>query len=80
MQNKHSNRSKYVLAARLGAAAGGLGVALRTRVVPKLMSGMEEKCKQMMAGMAASGCPAGDTCKPTVEKTGPAAEHASCEF
>ncbi len=40
MFGTHSNRLGYIAVALFGAAAGGLFVALTTRAVPKLMSGM----------------------------------------
>lgn len=50
MSNTNSSKSKYVFAAVLGAAVGGSIIALSTRALPKMMSEMEGKCKQMMAG------------------------------
>lgn len=73
-----SNKGKYVLAALAGAAVGGSVVALSTRALPKMMSEMEGKCKQMMAGMKATGCGAEDNCKPEVAGTEPAPRQESC--
>ncbi len=73
-----SNKSKYVLAALAGAAVGGSVVALSTRALPNLMSVMEGKCKQMMAGMKATGCAAQDNCKPVTAATEQAPQPESC--
>ncbi len=73
-----SNKGKYVLAAFAGAAVGGSVVALSTRALPNLMSGMESKCKQMMAGMKATSCGAEDNCKPVVAGTEQAPQQESC--
>ncbi len=43
----------YILAATLGAAAGGLVVIYATHALPKLMQGMMQ---QMMACMKECGC------------------------
>jgi putative membrane protein len=40
----------YTLAAAAGAVAGGLGVALATKAIPKIMDRMAEHWRQMMAG------------------------------
>ncbi len=63
-----SNKGKYVLAALAGAAVGGSVIALSTRALPNLMSGMMAKCKRMMARMSEQDCGAGDLCKQTTEK------------
>jgi len=44
METDRSDRSGYMIAALLGAAAGGLFVACVTSAIPKMM-------KRMMAGM-----------------------------
>lgn len=43
----------YILAAALGALGGGAIVAIATKAIPKMMSGMMQK---MMARMAEGGC------------------------
>ncbi len=78
MFNTRSSKSRYVLAALVGATAGGVLVALTTRAVPKLMSEMEAKCKQMMAGMARGGCEGGDTCQRMMAGMGQAPEQGTC--
>ncbi len=85
MSKPNSDKGKYVLAALVGAAAGGAIVALSTRAVPKMMLEMESKCKQMMARRGETGCGVGDTCKQRsagkVQERQPAASHsegASC--
>ncbi len=78
MSNPNSNKGKYVLAALAGAAVGGSVVALSTRAVPKMISEMEGKCKQMMAGMKAAGCGAEDNGKPVAAGTEPAPQQESC--
>ncbi len=72
-----SNKGKYVLAALAGAAVGGSVVALSTRALPNLMSGMVAKCEKMMAGMGKPGCGAEVTCKP-VAGTEQAPKEESC--
>ncbi len=77
-----SNKGKYVLAAVAGAAVGGSVVALSTRALPNLMSGMMARCKEMMAGMSERNCGeqdcgAGDMCKQTTEKE-QVPEQAAC--
>ncbi len=61
--NGPSSKGKYLLAALIGAAAGGAIVAFSTRAIPKMMSEMEGKCKQMMAGMRETSFGAGDLCQ-----------------
>ncbi len=78
MFNPRSSKGKYVLAALVGATAGGLVVALSTRAVPKLMSEMEAKCKQMMARMAQGGCEGGDLCQRMMAGMGQAPEQGTC--
>ncbi len=58
MSKTHSMRPRYLVAALLGVAAGGLIVAVTTRAFPKMMTemkephcGAEDLCKQMMASM-----------------------------
>jgi hypothetical protein len=53
MRNTSSRNKGYVLAALLGAIGGGLIVALATRAIPKMMSGMMQN---MMAQMGEDGC------------------------
>jgi hypothetical protein len=53
MCNTSSHNKGYVLAAVLGAIGGGLIVALATRAIPKMMSGM---MRNMMAQMREGGC------------------------
>ena len=80
-----SNKSKYVLTALAGAAVGGSVVALSTRALPNLKSGMMSKCKQMMAGMkegkggAAGDCSASDMCKQRMVEKGQASKEASSQ-
>ncbi len=76
--NNKPNKGKYVLAALAGAAAGGATVALATRTVPKMMSGMMAKCEKMMAGMATAKSGAGNMCPCTMVGTEQATEHADC--
>jgi hypothetical protein len=75
--NLMSNKGKHVLAALAGAAVGGSIVALSTRALPNLMSGMMAKCKRMMAGMSERDWGAGDMCKQITEKE-QAPEQAAC--
>ena len=72
MSNMYSSKGKYILAALVGAAAGGLVGALSTHAIPKMMSEMENKCKQMMAGMTDCKGNVKDACreKMTEQKTG----------
>jgi hypothetical protein len=53
MDGTDSDRKKYILAASLGAVGGGLFVALATRAIPRMMSGM---MRNMMAQMGEVGC------------------------
>jgi hypothetical protein len=78
MSNTNSNKGKYVFAALVGAAAGGVLVAVSTRAVPKMMSEMEGKCKQMMAGLGETGCGAGDMCQQMSAEKGQAPQQATC--
>lgn len=78
MSSPNSNKGKYVLAGLVGAAAGGAIVALSTRAIPKLVSEMEAKCKQMMAGMGETGCDAGAMCKQISEEKVQAVRQAAC--
>ncbi len=78
MPNTHSSRGKYLLAALLGVAAGGVIVALSTRCVPNMMSGMMAHCKRMMAGMAEADGDAGEMCQDMIASKGQAPEHATC--
>ncbi len=75
MFTTHSSKGKYILAALVGAAAGGLIVALSTRAGPKMMSGMMHK---MMAEMKECGGEAGDGCERMMAGMGQAPEHATC--
>src|SRR5512142_3123594 len=80
-----SNKGKYVLAALAGAAVGGSVVALSTRALPNLMSGMMAKCEQMMAGMKAGkggdacDCDASDVCKQMMAEKGQTPRKAACQ-
>jgi hypothetical protein len=57
MDKSRSHTRGYILAGLIGAAAGGVGVAIFTRAIPvllsRLMSGMMEN---MMSQMGAEGC------------------------
>jgi hypothetical protein len=53
VDNSRTRLAGYVLAAALGAVAGGLAVALVSRTPLRLMSGMMSK---KMAELAAEGC------------------------
>jgi hypothetical protein len=60
MLYSRSDRGGYVLAWILGAAAGGLVVAVATRAVPAMMSRMMAGMMQnMMAGMKEGDCEPG---------------------
>ncbi len=52
MNNKTSNRGKYIVTFTLGAIAGGAVLALATRAMPKMMAGMMQN---MMAQMSKEG-------------------------
>lgn len=58
MSNVHSNAKGYVLAAFLGAVGGGLLVAIMTKAVPRIMSGMMQN---MMGQMRKNGFNPGET-------------------
>ncbi len=73
-----SNKGKYVLTALAGAAVGGSVVALSTRALPNLMSGMMAQCEQRMAGMRKTGCGAEDKCERVVAGTEQAPTPKSC--
>jgi len=53
MYDKNSRNRGYVIAALLGAIGGGIIVALATRAIPKMMSGMMQN---MMARMEKDDC------------------------
>jgi hypothetical protein len=53
MQDTNSRKMGYVLAALLGGIGGGLIVALATRAIPQMMSGIMQS---MMAQMREGGC------------------------
>jgi hypothetical protein len=50
---KMRKKEGYILAAALGAIGGGAIVAIATKAIPKIMSGMMQN---MMARMAKGGC------------------------
>ncbi len=57
MTNLSSQTKKIILAALLGTIGGGVLVAVATRAVPKIMSGMMEgMMRNMMSRMKESGC------------------------
>ncbi len=57
MHEVDSQNRGYALAAVLGAIGGGLFVALATRAIPKMGTGiMTAMMQSMMAQMKASGC------------------------
>lgn len=57
MDNTSADRSKYLLAASLGAIGGGLFVALATRAIPRMMSQMMSGMMgNMMSQMGEAGC------------------------
>ena len=53
MDDRRQTNQGYVLAAAIGAVAGGIFVAAVTKAIPKMMSGMMQG---MMARMRESGC------------------------
>ena len=53
MSDNGGNLRKYLIAGAIGAVGGGLLVAMATRAIPKIMSGMMQK---MMAMMGGKGC------------------------
>jgi hypothetical protein len=53
MHNTRSQTGGYILAAAFGAVVGGVVVALATRAIPKVMSGMMQT---MMSRMEEAGC------------------------
>lgn len=53
MGKKDSCSKRYVFAAVLGAIGGGVIVALATKAMPKIMSGM---MRNMMGHMRKGGC------------------------
>lgn len=80
MFNTHAGNVKYIFAAIIGAAAGGLVVALTARAVPKMgsemMAGIMHK---MMSKMEEVGCEQEDMCKRMMASTGHAPERATCQ-
>ena len=48
-----SDSGKYLLVAALGAVGGGLVMALATKALPRMMSGMMQN---MMSQMGGEGC------------------------
>ena len=53
MDEKGSHSKGYIFAVFLGAIGGGAVVALATKALPKMMSGM---MRNMMARMGEGGC------------------------
>jgi hypothetical protein len=53
MGDTGSNTKKYILLLAVGAIGGGIAIALATRAMPKMMSGMMQS---MMARMGEDGC------------------------
>jgi len=53
MGDKGSNTRKYIFAVTLGAIGGGLLVALATKAMPRMMSGMMQNVMYQMGG---EGC------------------------
>jgi hypothetical protein len=47
---KKTSTGRYLLAAMLGAAFGAIAVAIATRAIPAMMSGMKTKMMQYMGG------------------------------
>jgi hypothetical protein len=78
MSNTNSSKGKYILAALAGAAVGGSIVALSTRALPNLMSGMMAKCKEVMAGMGETGPCTGEMCKRVMAESTCDSEGAAC--
>ncbi len=76
--NAQSSRGKYVLAALVGAAAGGAIVALSTRAIPKMLSTMMAQCEGMMAGMAKADAAAESMCRRMRTEVEPVSEEATC--
>jgi hypothetical protein len=57
MEKPGARLDGYILAGFLGALGGGLIVAIATRAIPKLISGiMGGMMQKMMARMKESGC------------------------
>ena len=57
MSNVSSPAKGYLLAAALGAIAGGIFVALATKAIPKVMSqAMAGMMQRMMSQERANGC------------------------
>ncbi len=75
--NAQSGRGKYVLAALVGAAAGGAIIALSSRAIPQMLSTMMAKCEGMMAGMAKADAAAESMCQRMEAGVEPASEHAT---
>ena len=53
MSNNGGNLRKYMIVGTIGAVGGGLLVAMATRAMPKVMSGMMQK---MISHMGGEGC------------------------
>lgn len=57
MNNLNDHRKGYTAAFLLGAAGGGLLVALSTRAIPRIMSRlMSGMMQEMMSRMGENGC------------------------
>ena len=48
MNNTHTSKKRYALAVILGAVGGGLLVAIATKAIPKIMSGMMQNMMMQM--------------------------------
>ncbi len=57
MSDQNSTNQKLILSAALGALAGGIGVLLATRAIPKMMAQMRQgMILGMMEKMKECGC------------------------
>ncbi len=60
MADSSGNLRKYMIVGAIGAVGGGLLVAMVTRAMPKMMSGMMQKMMSMMGG---EGCSPAEMCQ-----------------
>ena len=79
MLKTESRRGRYMLAAVLGFAAGGIGVKIAPRVLPKIMAAMCGKMHSMMSEMTGAGEGVGDWCQRMMRDMGQGTQASAFE-
>ncbi len=78
MVNTKSRRGRYMLAAVLGVAAGGVVVKIAPRVLPKMISAMCGKMHSLMSEMTGADAGAGDGCQLMMGAMGQVTQQSAC--